>query len=247
VNLLKPEKPLRVNNHRYFRQSRYGTDKFVLVGQDRVHYIEAGQGEPVLLIPGSQSSFRVWRQLMPLLDPQYRLLELDYVDIEDNVNSAEKAARAVRQQSDWIAAMIDQLKLGKVNLIGARLGGAIAFNLAARFPDRVERVVGISAHIGVKIENSKNRPSGAGSTTPLDSLEEEARSIQCPILYLYGTRTNPRDIALAHNLEYLRINHPQAWIVALEGGIFEIALHNPREISALLLDFLKFKPGLRIG
>jgi pimeloyl-ACP methyl ester carboxylesterase len=242
------ERPLQVNNPRFFRKARYGTDKFVLVGHNKIHYIEAGQGEPVLLIPGSQSSSRVWNHLMPLLEGQYHLLALDLSSLEESQNP-QKPEESVRRQADLIANMILQLKLGKVNLIGANLGGAIAFNLAARFPDLIERAVGISGYINVPVEATR-----ALSKTPKEAekiiagkLEEEAKAIKCPLLYLYGTKTNPRELPLAHNLEYLQKNHPQAWIVALEGGIFEIALENPNEITNLLIDFLKFKPGLRIG
>jgi pimeloyl-ACP methyl ester carboxylesterase len=245
---LSSERPLQVNNHRFFRKARYGIDKFVLVRRDKIHFIEVGQGEPVLLISGSLSSFRLWNRLMPLLEGQYRLLALDSLAAEDNQN-LRKREESVRQQADLIASMVKQLKLGKVNLIGASLGGAIAFNLAARYPDLVARVVGISGHIGVPVELVKPPLKAVKSVEKpaLSLLENEAKAIQCPILYLYGSKTNPHELPIAHNLEYLQNNHPQAWIVALEGGIFEIALQHPQEISALFLDFLKFQPGLRIG
>jgi pimeloyl-ACP methyl ester carboxylesterase len=245
---MSSERPLQVNNHRFFRKARYGLDRFVLVRQDKLHYIEAGQGEPVILIPGSPSSSRVWNHLMPLLEGQYRLLAMDYLAVEEKHN-LKKLEEFVRWQADLMALVVKQLKLNKVNLIGANLGGAVAFNLAARYPELVERVVGISGYIGVSTERSRPLPEALKQPDKpvISQLEEEAKTVRCPILYLYGTKTNPRELPLAHNLEYLQKNHPQAWIVALEGGIFEIALGNPKEITALLSDFLKFKPGLRIG
>jgi pimeloyl-ACP methyl ester carboxylesterase len=245
---LSLERPLQVNNHRFFRKARYGADKFVLVHQDKIHYVEAGQGEPLLLVPGSQSGFRIWNHLMPLLETQYRLLALDNLAIEDNSNP-QKTVEAIHQRADLIAAMLKQMKLDKVNLISGHLGSAVALNLAARYPDLIERVAAISGYISPPAELIKPLPRTPKKTEKpvINQLEEEAKAIKCPILYLYGTKTNPRELPLAHNLEYLQKNHPQAWIVALEGGIFEIALKNPQEISALFLDFLKFKPGLRIG
>jgi pimeloyl-ACP methyl ester carboxylesterase len=239
---------LQLNSHRFFRKARYGADRFVLIRQTKIHYVESGKGEPVLLIPGSESTSRIWKRLMPLLEGQYRLLALDYLAIDGN-QTLRKLEEAIRQQADLIALMVSQLKLAKVNLIGGNLGGAVAFNLAARYPDLVERVVGISGLIGGSIAASRSaaKTSEKVEKSFVSKLEEEAKAIQCPILYLYGTNTSPRELPLAHNLEYLQKNHPQAWIVALEGGIFEIALQNPQEITALLLDFLKFKPGLRIG
>jgi pimeloyl-ACP methyl ester carboxylesterase len=242
------QRPQQIDNHRFFRKARYGSDRFVLIRQTKFHYVESGKGEPVLLIPGSESSSRIWKRLMPLLEGQYHLLALDYLAI-DGSQTLRKLEEAIRQQADLIAQMVSQLKLDKVNLVGGNLGGAVAFNLAARYPDLVERVVGISGLIGGSIEAPRSiaKTPEKVEKSVISKLEEEAKAIQCPILYLYGTNTSPRELTLAHNLKYLQKNHPQAWIVALEGGIFEIALQNPQEITALLVDFFKFKPGLRIG
>jgi pimeloyl-ACP methyl ester carboxylesterase len=242
---LNSERPLRTSNQRYFRQSRYGLDKFVLVRHQKVHYIEAGEGQSVVLVSGSPSSYRLWGRLMPLLSTHYRLLALDYGEIEDH--SAEQIKESVYRQGDLIAAMLKQLNLEKVSLIGAGRGGITAFNLAARYPDLVERVAGLSAHIGLRPESQPN-VENAPHPKPdkADALEADANLIKCPVLYLYGTHHTAREFPLNHNLEYLQKNHSQAWIVALEGGLFDVALNRAQEITALLQDFLKFKPGLRI-
>jgi pimeloyl-ACP methyl ester carboxylesterase len=238
---LSPEQPLQANNPRFFRKARYGTDKFVLLGRTKIHYIEAGQGEPVILIPGTPSTSRIWNRVMPELEANYQLLALDYLPAED-IKTAPKPEEIIREQADQIAGMARQLRLKKVNLMGGNLGGAVAFNAAARYPDLVERVVSLSGLIG--FETKKTKKDGKAAANP---LEEDAISIKCPILYMYGTKTAAGELPLAHNLEFLQKNYPQAWIIALEGGIFEIALKNPQEITSLMQDFLKFKPGIRIG
>ncbi len=245
---MSSERPLQVNNQRFFRKARYGRDRFVLVRHDKIHFVEVGQGEPVLFIPGSHSSFRIWNRLMPLLEHQYRLMALDHVDLTE-IKNPQQTEAAIRRQADLMAAMIQQMKLGKVKLIGANLGGAAAFNLAARYPELVEHVVSISGYIGARSgQPHPDSKSVEQTDKPFVSLlAEDARAIKCPIFYLYGTKTDSREFPLAYNLDFLQRNHPQAWIVALEGGIFEIALKNPAEITALIADFFKFKPGIRIG
>jgi pimeloyl-ACP methyl ester carboxylesterase len=238
---LSSERPLQANNPRFFRKARYGTDKFVLVRRTKIHYIEAGQGEPVILIPGTPSTSRIWNRVMPELDANYKLLALDYLPAED-IKTGTKPEAIIREQADTIAEMLRQLGLKKVNLMGGNLGGAVAFNLAARYPDLVERVISLSGIIGFEVKIAKKDGKEAANL-----LEEEAKAIKCPILYMYGTKTADGELPLARNLEFLQKNHPQAWIIALEGGIFEIALKNPQEITGLMQDFLKFKPGIRIG
>lgn len=245
---MSSERPLQVNNQRFFRKARYGRDRFVLVRHDKIHFVEAGQGEPVLFIPGSHSSFRIWNRLMPLLEQRYHLMALDHLDLTE-IKNPQQTEAAIRKQTDLIAAMIQQMKLGKVHLIGANLGGAAAFNLAARYPDLVEHVASISGYIGALSGHAQPDVKSARQTDkPMVSLlAEDARAIKCPILYLYGTKTDAREFPLAYNLDFLQSSHPQAWIVALDGGIFEIALRNPAEITALITDFFQFKPGVRIG
>ena len=40
----------------------YGKDCFVEVASYTLHYVEVGAGEPVLLIPGSFSTYRSWNR-----------------------------------------------------------------------------------------------------------------------------------------------------------------------------------------
>ena len=54
---MSPEKSLQVSSARFFRKAKYGLDKFVLIGKRKIHYVEAGQGDPIILIPGSGSTF----------------------------------------------------------------------------------------------------------------------------------------------------------------------------------------------
>ena len=214
----------------------------MLVRHFKIHYIESGQGEPVMLIPGTPSTSSIWNRVMPSLEANYRLLALDYLPMED-IKSGPKPEDKIREQADQIAEMVGQMRLKKINLMGGNLGGAVAFNMAARYPDLVERVISLAGFIG--FENKTPKKAKAADTT--NPLEENAKAIKCPILYLYGTKTASSELPLTRNLDFLQKNHPQAWIIALEGGIFEIALKNPQEITGLIQDFLKFKPGIRIG
>ncbi len=239
------EQPLQTNSNRIFRRTRYGTDRFVLLGSTKMHYIEAGQGPPVIFVPGSAANTRLWRRIMPSLETAHRLIALDFQPFE----SGRQPEKEVEAAAERIAAMIKLLDLGKVSLVGGNLGGAIIFNLAARYPELAERVASFSGYIGLKKKNTRVGPfhqHHTGSDEP-DRLEVTARKIECPILYLYGSKTNTGELPLARNLEYLQKYHPQAWVVSLGRGVFEVALTNPQEIIGLLQDFLKFRPGLRIG
>lgn len=75
------------------------------------------------------------------------------------------------------------------------------------------------------------------------NVEHLARSIKMPVLYLYGTRSDAREISLDRNIAFLKTYLPHAWIIAVEGGIPDLAMQKPGEVAALILEFLSQKPS----
>jgi pimeloyl-ACP methyl ester carboxylesterase len=307
---LGPEHSSKPGLPRTFRRAKYGMDKFALVQKYKIHYVEAGQGEPVLLIPGSFTTYRVWNRLMPLLSVKYKLLALDYLGVGDSDKPRRGFDYTVQEQTDIIALMVRQLSLGKVNLIGGSYGGTIVFDFAARYPDLVGKIVSIEGGV-IKPDKMKGDPmeyclkfpvvgdlfvqvvrtgvlngpavrevagkwypemthedkhevlhqieanSRSASRIPWykisiarktsKNIEEEAKSIKSPVLYLYGTKSDFKTILLDRNIEYLNKYLPQAWIVALEGGIHDLAMQKPAEVADLILEFLDKKLEPRTG
>ena len=134
------------------------------------------------------------------------------------------------------------MKFDKVILVGISMAGAIAFDFASRYPDLISKIVSIDGYI-TKVEKNPGilrkslRKIRVSRHSSID-IEEEAKSVKAPVLYLYGTKTNYREIPLQKNLEFLQTYLPQAWIVGMEEGIFELAMQKPEELSSLILEFL---------
>lgn len=228
------EQPTHNIVRRIFRKATFGRDKFILVQKQRIHYIEAGKGEAVVLLPGTYSTHRIWNRLTPLLAVEYRILAPNY-EVEDI---------STETQTDLIARMVQQMGIGKVNLVGGLTGGAVVFDFSARYPDLVNKIICIQGRVFPDSYNSKNTGKkwykiNVFSGKQSNKFEERAKLIQAPILYLYGTKSDNKTIPLRKNLEYLKNYLPQAWIIALEGGIHDLSMHKPEEIADLILVFLK--------
>lgn len=129
--------------------ARTGVDRFVNVAGYQLHYVDVGHGQPVILIPGSWSTYRVWDRLLPFLSNSYRLLAVDYVGTGESDKPTSGFRYTVEEQADLIAEMIKKLNLGKVHVVGGSYGGAIVFNLAARYPALVNKVVSIEGGVVV--------------------------------------------------------------------------------------------------
>src|SRR5215510_6356729 len=97
-------------------------------------YQEAGAGAPVVFLHGNPTSSYLWRKVMPLVGPG-RLLAPDLIGMGDSGKPAIEYTLA--DHARYLDAWFDALGLDRVVLVGHDWGGALAFDWAARHPDRV--------------------------------------------------------------------------------------------------------------
>lgn len=133
--------PVKSDGHRVYSPPQTGVDRFIAVYGHTVHYVEAGDGPPVLLIPGAFCTYRVWDRMIPYLSANYRVLAIDYLGVGDSDKPAEGFRYSVEEQADIVSGLIRGLGFRKVRVIGASYGSMIALNMATRYPDLVEAVV----------------------------------------------------------------------------------------------------------
>jgi pimeloyl-ACP methyl ester carboxylesterase len=136
-----------MRTHPLLSRAEYGEDEFREIDGNQIHYVDIGKGTPVVLIPGSFSTYRIWNLILPRLSETHHLLALDYLGTGDSDKPRSGFRYTIGEQADWIAKFIRVLRLGKVHLVGASYGGAIVFNLAARYPEVVGKVVSIEGGI----------------------------------------------------------------------------------------------------
>lgn len=246
---------------RIFHKARFGADKLILVNRFKIHYVEAGQGDPVILIPGSYNTRRTWNRLMPLLSGEFRLLALDYIGRVNPDELEEDTGITLQEQTDIIAGLVRQIGLEKVNLIGGYYGGASVYDFAARYPDLTEKIISIEGSL-IQSDTDRNSPQNIQSPKKnpglpwfklglnrksVLSIEEESKFIKSPLLYLFGTQSDVKRINLTENLEYLKTYLPHAWVVALEGSIHNLASQRPADMANIILEFLRKKLEPRSG
>ena len=143
-----------------YSKAQYGVDKFVVVSGRHIHYVEAGEGEPIVLIPGAFSTYRDWNRITPFLAKQYRLLAIDYLGVGDSDKPRSGAGYTIEAQADLIVRMMDILHIPKAAIVGVSYGGGIALNIVTRYPDRVGKIVCIEGN-GLKNEKLPYRPMEA--------------------------------------------------------------------------------------
>ncbi|MGG7100130.1 haloalkane dehalogenase [Rhodococcus sp. 24CO] len=99
---------------------------------------ESGEGPPFVLLHGNPTSSYLWRNILPTVGTLGRALAPDLIGMGESGKPAIDYGfvDTARYLDAWFAA----LELDDVVLVGHDWGGALAFDWAARHPDRVRGV-----------------------------------------------------------------------------------------------------------
>jgi pimeloyl-ACP methyl ester carboxylesterase len=111
---------------------------FVQTSDLRMHYLQAGSGDPVVLIHGFPETSFEWRQQFPALAERYAVFAPD----TRGFGRTDKPDIRVSRQllAGDIVRFMDALGIERAAVVGHDWGGIIAFKLAIDWPERVSRL-----------------------------------------------------------------------------------------------------------
>ncbi len=118
----------------------------VLAGGHAIAYLEAGpsDGEVVVLLHGLASDSRTWdRTIAPLAAHGLHVFAVDLLG--HGLSDKPAAPYLLDDFADSLAAFLDAVHVAAATLCGHSLGGAIAVHFGAAHPDRVQRLILVSA------------------------------------------------------------------------------------------------------
>ncbi len=115
--------------------------KSVAIERYNLAYVEAGQGEPVVLIHGSLCDYRYWTLQMPAFSAGFRTIAPSLRHYYPEHWNGEGDDFNIGQHMEDIVAFIDELKIAPAHVVGHSRGGHIAFRIAQNYPDRVRKLV----------------------------------------------------------------------------------------------------------
>jgi pimeloyl-ACP methyl ester carboxylesterase len=113
----------------------------LLIDDHRVHVEVAGSGEPLVMIHGFGGSTYSWRQVMPMLAQDYRVIALDLRGFGFTERPADLELYTRDAQVHLILRVLDELEIDRAHLMAHSYGGGLAMTLAVRHPDRVRSLV----------------------------------------------------------------------------------------------------------
>jgi pimeloyl-ACP methyl ester carboxylesterase len=102
--------------------------------------LDAGSGEPVILIHGLGATKASFLPTVAALAPGYRTLAIDLPGFGDS-DKPLRGAYDAPFFAKAVVALLDALGLERAHVIGNSMGGRVAIELGLRFPERVGRLV----------------------------------------------------------------------------------------------------------
>jgi pimeloyl-ACP methyl ester carboxylesterase len=127
--------------------------RWVTIDGRRVNVIELGSGPPVVFIHGLSGSWQNWLEQLPVFARDHHVIAFDLPGFGASEMPQEKIT--ISGYGRFAAALLDELGVGSAAVVGNSMGGFIGIELAIRFPERVERLVLVSA-AGLSIEYLRN-------------------------------------------------------------------------------------------
>ena len=114
----------------------------IIVNGARLHYIEAGNGAPVLCIHGLGLNLETWRHLFPQLRQHYRTIAYDLRGMgKSEAPGRRGVTHTLDLHADDLEALMDALKIEKGTIIAHAFGAFISMRFAMKRPERVKAVV----------------------------------------------------------------------------------------------------------
>jgi hypothetical protein len=169
----------------------------------KISYIEAGDGNPVVLVHGRYSSAEmnwVMPGIFELLAKDHRVVAIDLRGHGESDKPTSEDAYG-HPMVDDVVRLMDHLKIEKAQVVGYSLGGIIVMKLLAEHPERVTTAA--LGGMGWLREGSslqgvwQNMGNRRGGRTPAAAVhgigklaisEKELKAIQTPLEILVGDR-----------------------------------------------------------
>ena len=133
--------------------------RFAKVNGVRLHYLAAGEGEPVILLHGYAQNSHMWRPLIPVLAKNHTVIAPDLRGF--GRSSKPAGGYDKKSMAQDIHALVSLLGFKSIGVAGHDIGLMVAYAYAAQYPAEVERIALMDAFL-----------PGIGDTTNLFLLRD---------------------------------------------------------------------------
>ena len=113
--------------------------RYVEVLGSRMHYVDEGEGQPILFIHGNPTSSYLWRNVIPYVTEDYRAIAVDLIGM--GKSDKPQLEYTYQDHKRYLDAFIGVLDLQDITLVIHDWGSVLGFDYAV---ERDDNVVGIA-------------------------------------------------------------------------------------------------------
>ena len=137
-----------------------------------LYYEVYGSGEPLLLVHGNGGSIASLAAQIDYFRNRYRVIAMDSRDHGRSGDSSDRLT--YEKMTDDLAALLDNLEVGPVDVLGWSDGGIEALLLGMRYPEKVNRLVAMAPNLNPS-EDALFPETIALMHEALDSMSDDER------------------------------------------------------------------------
>ena len=113
----------------------------------RMHYVDEGEGEPLVLLHGEPTWGYLYRKFIPELSRTHRVIVPDHMGFGKSETPQDRVY-TLQTHVENLSALIDELDLRDITFVVQDWGGAISSAYSVRHLDRVKRFCVMNTNIG---------------------------------------------------------------------------------------------------
>ena len=121
--------------------------KSIVVNGNSIKYVEKGEGNPVIMIHGSQMNSYDWRHNIDFFARKYKVYAVDMIGC--GWSDKPKGMYSPDFFADFIKDFMDRLDINKAIFIASSWGGGHALHFGLKYPERASAFV-LSSPCGYK-------------------------------------------------------------------------------------------------
>jgi haloalkane dehalogenase len=121
----------------------------------RMHYLDEGEGDPVLLLHGEPKWSFLYRKMIPPLAAVARCVAPDYFGFGRSDKPTERAWYSYERHVASITRLVHELDLRRITLVVQDWGGPVGFRFAVENPERIAKIVVMNTGIGARAPNDE--------------------------------------------------------------------------------------------
>jgi len=119
--------------------------RFANVNGVRLHYLTAGQGDPIVLLHGYAETGHMWRPLIAQLGSTHTVIAPDLRGAGQASVPADGYTKAAMARD--IHALVRKLGYESIRIVGHDIGLMVAYAYAAQYPSEVDRIALMDAFL----------------------------------------------------------------------------------------------------